>query len=49
MKHLTRKLVMAFVAMALSCASAFAQQVKGTVMDASGYPVIGAAVIVEGT
>ena len=49
MKHLTRKLVMAFVAMALSCASAFAQQVKGTVTDASGYPVIGAAVIVEGT
>ena len=49
MKHLTRKLVMAFVAMALSCANAFAQQVKGTVTDASGYPVIGAAVIVEGT
>ena len=35
--------------MGLSCANAFAQQVKGTVKDASGYPVIGAAVIVEGT
>ena len=35
--------------MALSCASAFAQQVKGTVKDAAGEPVIGAAVVVEGT
>ena len=35
--------------MALSCANVFAQQVKGTVKDASGQPVIGAAVVVEGT
>ena len=35
--------------MALSCASAFAQQVKGTVKDSAGEPVIGAAVVVEGT
>ena len=49
MKHLTRKLIMVFVTMVLGCASAFAQQVKGTVVDGSGYPVIGAAVIVEGT
>ena len=35
--------------MALSCASAFAQQVKGTVKDSAGQPVIGAAVVVEGT
>ena len=49
MKHLTRKLIMVFVTMVLGCASACAQQVKGTVVDGSGYPVIGAAVIVEGT
>ena len=49
MKHLTRKLIMVFVTMVLGCASAFAQQVKGAVVDGSGYPVIGAAVIVEGT
>ena len=35
--------------MALSCANAFAQQVTGTVKDAAGEPVIGAAVVVEGT
>ena len=35
--------------MGLSCVSAFAQQVKGTVKDAFGEPVIGAAVIVDGT
>ena len=35
--------------MGLSCANAFAQQVKGTVKDVYGEPVIGAAVMVDGT
>ena len=49
MKHLTYRIALIFAIMALSCASAFAQQVKGTVQDASGQPVIGAAVVVDGT
>ena len=49
MKHLAYRIALIFAIMGLSCATAFAQQVKGTVKDASGYPVIGAAVIVEGT
>ncbi len=49
MKHLTYRIALIFAIMGLSCASAFAQQVKGTVKDASGQPVIGAAVMVEGT
>lgn len=49
MKHLTYRIALIFAIMALSCANAFAQQVKGTVKDASGQPVIGAAVVVEGT
>ena len=49
MKHLAYRIALIFAIMGLSCANAFAQQVKGTVKDASGYPVIGAAVIVEGT
>ncbi len=49
MKHLSYRIALIFAIMGLSCASAFAQSVKGTVKDASGYPVIGAAVIVEGT
>ncbi len=49
MKHLTYRIALIFAIMGLSCASAFAQQVKGTVKDASGLPVIGAAVMVEGT
>ena len=49
MKHLTYRIALIFAIMGLSCANAFAQQVKGTVKDASGEPVIGAAVIVEGT
>lgn len=32
-----------------SCANAFAQQVKGTVKDVSGLPLINAGVMVEGT
>ena len=49
MKHLTYRIALIFAIMALSCANVFAQQVKGTVKDASGQPVIGAAVVVEGT
>ena len=49
MKHLTHRIALIFAIMGLSCATAFAQQVKGTVVDASGQPVIGAAVLVEGT
>ncbi len=49
MKHLTYRIALIFAIMGLSCASAFAQQVKGTVMDPYGLPVIGAAVMVEGT
>ena len=49
MKHLTYRIALIFAIMGLSCASAFAQQVKGTVKDSAGEPVIGAAVVVEGT
>jgi len=49
MKHLTYRIALIFAIMGLSCASAFAQQVKGTVKDSAGQPVIGAAVVVEGT
>ncbi len=49
MKHLSYRIALIFAIMGLSCASAFAQQVKGTVTDTSGEPVIGAGVIVEGT
>lgn len=49
MKHLTRKIAMTLAIMFLSGAAALAQQVKGTVKDASGNPVIGAAVLVQGT
>ena len=49
MKHLTYRIALIFVIMGLSCANAFAQQVKGTVKDTAGEPVIGAAVVVEGT
>ena len=49
MKHLTYRIALIFAIMGLSCANAFAQQVKGTVKDPAGEPVIGAAVVVEGT
>ena len=49
MKHLTYRIALIFAIMALGCANAFAQQVKGTVKDSAGEPVIGAAVVVEGT
>ena len=37
------------VIMGAGLVSAHAQQVKGTIKDASGQPVIGAAVLVQGT
>lgn len=49
MKNLIHRISLVLVALGLSAVSAFAQQVKGTVTDASGYPVIGAAILVEGT
>jgi len=49
MKPLFHKIALTIIVLGLSCASAFAQQVKGTVVDAQGQPVIGAAVLVEGT
>jgi len=49
MKHLTYRIALIFAIMGLSCANAFAQQVKGTVKDSAGEPVIGAAVVVDGT
>ena len=49
MKHLTYRIALIFAIMGLSCANAFAQQVKGTVKDSAGEPVIGAAVMVDGT
>lgn len=49
MNNLFKRTAIALAVLALSGASAFAQQLKGTVQDASGQPVIGAAVVVEGT
>ena len=49
MKNLFHRISVVLVIMALSAASAFAQQLKGTVKDAGGEPVIGAAVLIEGT
>lgn len=49
MKHLAYRIALILAIMGLSCANAFAQQVKGTVKDSAGEPVIGAAVMVEGT
>lgn len=49
MKHLIHRIAIVVAIMCLSCASAFAQQVKGTVMDPAGQPVLGASVVVEGT
>lgn len=49
MKHLIHRIALTIAIMCLSGAAALAQQVKGTVKDASGDPVIGAAVMVQGT
>lgn len=49
MKNLFRKMTMIFVILSLSAGYAFAQQVKGTVKSSAGEPLIGAAVMVDGT
>lgn len=51
MKHLTYRLALIlFMVTGLGSASAFAQQqVRGTVVDETGEPVIGAGVLVQGT
>lgn len=49
MKTLIKRAALIFAILGASCASAFAQQVKGTVKDVAGEPVVGAYVIVKGT
>lgn len=49
MKSLVHRIAAIAAILCLSGASVFAQQVKGTVKDVSGEPVIGAAVMVQGT
>lgn len=49
MKHLASRIALISAIMCLSGAAALAQQVKGTIKDASGDPVVGAAVMVQGT
>ena len=49
MKNLTYRIAMILAILCVGSASAFAQQVKGTVKDSAGSPIIGAAVVVEGT
>lgn len=49
MKNLFKKTALALVVLGLSGVQLLAQQVKGTVKDAAGVPVIGAAVMTNGT
>ncbi|MBR6458435.1 MAG: TonB-dependent receptor [Bacteroidales bacterium] len=49
MKNLFNRIALVFAALFLSVAPAFAQQAKGKVQDRDGLPVIGAAVVVQGT
>ena len=49
MKHVIQRIAMILAIVCLGGATAFAQQVKGTVKDGAGYPVIGASVLVDGT
>ena len=49
MKNLFNRIALVFAALILSLAPAFAQSVKGIVQDRDGLPVIGAAVVVQGT
>ena len=49
MKNLFNRIALALAALILSAAPAFAQQVQGVVQDRDGLPVIGAAVVVQGT
>lgn len=48
MKNLT-KIALILAIICVSTVSAFAQQVKGTVKDKAGEPVVGATVIIDGT
>ena len=49
MKHLIHRFALVFAILTLGAAAASAQTVKGTVKDAAGEPIIGAAVLVQGT
>ena len=49
MKNLFNRIALVFVTGVLGMAPAFAQQVKGQVLDTGGVPIIGAAVLVQGT
>ena len=49
MKHLVHKIALALVALCVGGAFAHAQEVRGTVTDAAGEPVIGATVMIQGT
>ena len=49
MKHFIHRIALICVIMTVGSAAAFAQQVKGTVKDAAGEPVVAAAVMVQGT
>ena len=49
MKNLTYRIALILAILCVGSVSAFAQQVKGTVKDSAGSPIIGAAVVVEGT
>ena len=49
MKHLFHRISLILAILVLGTAAASAQSVKGTVKDKAGEPVIGAAVLIEGT
>ena len=49
MKNLTYRIALVLAIICVGSVQAFAQQVKGTVKDAAGNPVVGASVVVEGT
>ena len=49
MKNFTHRIALIIAILCVGSVSAFAQQVKGTVKDSAGSPIIGAAVVVEGT
>ena len=49
MKNLTYRIALILAILCAGSVQAFAQQVKGTVKDSTGSPIIGAAVVVEGT
>lgn len=49
MKNLTYRIALILLVLGVSSAQAFAQQVKGTVKDTAGEPIIGASVTVDGS